>query len=71
MEVPAFGRMADVCCVQQQGQSFGLINAVKTEYIEHRAEIIMHISFCHFKQIKLQYMVCWLPPQLHETNSFV
>lgn len=29
VEVPAFGRVADVCCVQQQGQGFGLVNAVK------------------------------------------
>lgn len=29
VEVPAFGRVADVCCVQQQGEGFGLVNAAK------------------------------------------
>lgn len=27
VQVPAFGRMADVCCVEQQGQGFGLVDA--------------------------------------------
>lgn len=29
VEVPTFCRVADVCCVQQQGQGFGLVNAAK------------------------------------------
>lgn len=27
VEVPTFGWVADVCCVKQQRQSFGLVNA--------------------------------------------
>lgn len=29
VEVPVFGRVADVGCVQQQRQGFGFVNAVK------------------------------------------
>lgn len=31
VEVPAFGRVADVCCVQQQGQGFRFVDPAKEE----------------------------------------
>lgn len=45
VEVPTFGRMADVCRVQQQGQGFGLVDAAKeSRYIIFKS-VRQRVSF--------------------------
>lgn len=39
VEVPALGRVADVGCVQQQGQSFGFVDAVRDKCLELKPDV--------------------------------
>lgn len=45
VQVPAFGRMADVCCVEQQGQGFGLVDA-NEENRKKKTTTSIHLFMC-------------------------
>lgn len=48
VQVPAFGRMADVCCVEQQGQGFGLVDANEENRKKKQHQSICSVFFFSF-----------------------